>query len=198
MINIDNISSELPFQKFKETYEAALKANQANIEAICISSFSKRLNEVNSRFVNLKKIIDQNFIFFTNYESVKSREFKHHKQVSITLFWNNINTQIRMKANISKVDKKFNEKYFSKRSKEKNALAISSSQSKVIESFEDIIKNYENTLKNDNLEVCPDHWGGFIFNPYSFEFWEGHEYRLNERHFYNKKDNAWVHSILQP
>ena len=51
MINIDNISSELPFQKFKETYEAALKANQANIEAICISSFSKKLNEVNSRFV---------------------------------------------------------------------------------------------------------------------------------------------------
>jgi len=198
MINIDNISSEIPFQKFKEAYEAALKANQANIEAICISSFSKNLNEVNSRFVNLKKIVDQNFIFFTNYESIKSTEFKNHKQVSIAFFWNKINTQIRMKANIIKADKKLNKEYFFKRSKEKNALALSSNQSKVINSFEEVIKNYKNTLENDNLEVCPEYWGGYIFTPYSFEFWQGHEFRLNERNSYTKKDNKWLHTILQP
>jgi pyridoxamine 5'-phosphate oxidase len=198
MIDLDNISNEPPFEKFKQVYKAASQSNQANIEAICISSFCNNSNEVNSRFVNLKIINDQDFIFFTNYESVKSLEFEKHKQISVALFWNNTNVQVRMKANIHKADKKLNNEYFSRRSKEKNALALSSNQSRDISSFKEVIKNYKNSLKNDNLAVCPDYWGGFIFNPYSFEFWEGNEFRLNERHLYIKKDNEWVNRILQP
>ena len=47
MIQFDNISQELPYQVFKEKYENSLNANQKNIEAICISSYSSKNNEVN-------------------------------------------------------------------------------------------------------------------------------------------------------
>ena len=47
-----------------------------------------------------------------------------------------------MKAKIKKTSDEFNQNYFFDRSKEKNALAISSKQSKKIGSFEQVKENY--------------------------------------------------------
>ena len=58
MIKFNNLSSEAPFQIFKDKYSEALKNGQKNIEAASISSFNKEKNEVDSRFVNIKFIND--------------------------------------------------------------------------------------------------------------------------------------------
>ena len=47
-----------------------------------------------------------------------------------------------MKAKIEKTDKKFNQEYFYNRDKKKNALAISSNQSREISSYEAVQENY--------------------------------------------------------
>ena len=103
-----------------------------------------------------------------------------------------------MKAKIKKTSQKFNQGYFFNRSKEKNALAISSRQSEKIISYEEVIKNYEITQKKADLSICPDYWGGFSFIPYYFEFWEGHESRINKRMIYKKTDKKWEKLIIQP
>ena len=69
MIQFNNLSQETPYQIFKERYCKALDNDQKNIEAISISSFNTKLNEVNSRYVNLKFITNDEFIFFSNYDS---------------------------------------------------------------------------------------------------------------------------------
>jgi len=198
LIIFNNLSSAEPYQEFKELYDKALLLKQKNIEAISISSYSTALNEVNSRFVNLKFINNKDFIFFSNYMSSKSQEFNEHNQVTALIYWNSINVQIRIKAKIKKTSKEYNDSYFLNRSDKKNALAISSNQSKPIDSFESVIKNYNKSLNNDDLKKCPDFWGGYSFTPYYFEFWEGHESRLNKREAYEKSDDSWKHLILQP
>ncbi len=198
MIKFINTSDEAPYKVFKEKYEDSLNANQKIIEAICISSFSSTDNEVNARFVNLKFVKDKEFIFFSNYKSPKSIDFISHDQITALIYWNATNVQIRMKAKIKQTSKKFNMEYFAKRDIRKNALAISSNQSNKIASYEDVSKNYEKSLKKDNLEKCPEYWGGYSFIPYYFEFWEGHESRLNKREVYEKKNDKWDRFILQP
>lgn len=64
MIEIKKICKSKPYKKFIQFYEMAINGNQKNIEAIAISSYSKTLNQVNSRFVNVKYIEDKEFIFF--------------------------------------------------------------------------------------------------------------------------------------
>ncbi len=187
-----------PYKKFLKYYSSALKANQYLVEAISISSFSKLNNEVNSRYVNLKHIHDESWIFFSNYNSPKAIEFQNHNQVSALFYWNSINVQIRMKAEIKKTPNEYNQKYFSDRSVEKNALAISSNQSEPIESYSQVKENYNKSLKNDDLKKCPEFWGGYSFTPYYFEFWEGHESRLNKREVYEKSNDSWKHLFLQP
>ena len=198
MITFENLSQEKPFRLFKKKYDEALNAGQKGIEAISISSFNNKISEVNSRYVNLKFINNDEFIFFSNYESPKAAAFNSHNQIAALIYWSSINVQIRMKAKIKKTTVEFNQKYFFDRSEEKNALAISSKQSKPINSYSQVKENYNKSLKNDDLKKCPEFWGGYSFAPYYFEFWEGHELRLNKREVYEKSDNTWKHLILQP
>ena len=198
MIQFNNLNPEIPYQLLKEKYDEALNAGQRGIEAISISSYNKEMSEVDSRYVNLKFISNDEFIFFSNYDSPKALSFNSHNQIAALLYWPSINVQIRMRARIKRTTDEFNQKYFFDRSEEKNALAISSNQSKPIDSYSQVKENYNKSLKNDDLKKCPDFWGGYSFTPYYFEFWEGHESRLNKREVYEKSDDSWKHLILQP
>jgi pyridoxamine-phosphate oxidase len=198
MIKFINLSSEAPFLIFKNKYNLALNKGQKNIEALSISTYNKVNKEVDSRYVNLKYVDDKKFIFFSNYDSPKACAFNSHNQIAALFYWSSINVQIRMKAKIKQTSKEFNNKYFFDRSKEKNALAISSKQSNRIGSFEQVKENYNNVLINFDLKTCPKYWGGFSFVPYEIEFWEGNEFRLNKRNLYIKNENIWKRYTLEP
>ena len=198
MIQFNNLNQEKPYLFLKEIYNEALNAGQRGIEAISISSYNKELNEVDSRYVNLKFITNDEFIFFSNYDSPKASAFNSHNQIAALLYWPSINVQIRMKAEIKKTSNEFNQKYFFDRPEEKNALAISSNQSKPINSYNQVKENYNKSLKNDDLKECPKYWGGYSFKPYEIEFWEGNEFRLNKRNLYIKDNTSWNHFILEP
>ena len=198
MIQFNNLNQEMPYLVFKEKYNESLNAKQKNIEAISISSYNKEISEVDSRYVNLKLVTNDEFIFFSNYNSPKASSFNSHNQIAALVYWPSINVQIRMRAKIKRTTDEFNQNYFFDRSEEKNALAISSNQSKPIDSYSQVKENYNKSLKNDDLKKCPEFWGGYSFTPYYFEFWEGHESRLNKREVYEKSDDSWKHLILQP
>tara|TARA_X000000368_G_C22931480_1_gene667842 strand:- start:280 stop:876 length:597 start_codon:yes stop_codon:yes gene_type:complete len=198
MIEFINLNQEMPYLLYKKKYDEALNAGQKCIEAISISSYNKEISEVDSRYVNLKFISNDQFIFFTNYDSPKASSFNSFSQIAALLYWPKTNVQIRMKAKIKKTLNEYNQKYFFDRSEDKNALAISSNQSKPIDSYSKVKENFNKSLENDDLKNCPNYWGGYAFTPYYFEFWEGHQSRLNKRDVYELNGEDWIHTILQP
>lgn len=198
MITFNKLSQENPYTLFYNLYNESLEHNQKNIEAICIASYSTKNSEVSARFVNLKYVNDKEFIFFTNYNSQKALDFNSHSQISGLMHWNAINVQIRIKAHIKKTSMEFNNSHFAQRDLKKNALAISSNQSSIIESYKKVQENYKKAISNENLKECPVYWGGYSFRPYYFEFWKGHDSRLNERKAYKLENNKWLFNYLQP
>jgi pyridoxamine 5'-phosphate oxidase len=199
MIIIKNINHAEPYKRFQEYYNNALNKNQANIEAIAISSYNSDEGLVDSRFVNLKYLINDEWVFFTNYNSPKAKQFYSNPQISALFFWSSTNIQIRIRGNIKKTSSKFSDMHFKERSLDKNALAISSSQSDHINSYEEVKKNYKISMDNiKSDEERPGFWGGFSFIPYYFEFWEGNKSRLNKREVYQKIEKVWEASIIQP
>ena len=64
MIQFNNLNKEKPYQLLKKKYDEAFDAGQKGIEAISISSFNKGIGEVDARYVNLKFILNNEFIFF--------------------------------------------------------------------------------------------------------------------------------------
>ena len=199
MINFLNSSHEKPYILFQSLYQKAIENGQKGVEAISVSSYNELLKEVEARYVNLKYIDNNEWIFFSNYLSPKANQFESHDQVSVLIYWASINTQIRMKAKIFKTSSEFSDEHFQGRTKEKNALAISSNQSQAVDSFDQVTKNFNETLEIMTSETPrPDFWGGYSFTPYYFEFWQGHENRLNKRHVFMQEDDQWTERLLQP
>ena len=201
MIKFIDIDNSEPYKIFNKFYQNALELGQKNIEAVCISSFNSNQNEVSSRFVNLKYIKGCSWYFFTNYQSPKAKDFLSHKQVALSIFWNVPNVQIRIKGQIYLADKLESDSHFISRDLSKNALAISSDQSRPINSYDDVSSKYNHTIKNiideDNIKR-PEWWGGFFIKPVYFEFWEGKDNRLNKREEYVLNENNWISSFLEP
>ena len=199
MISLIDLSDAPPYKKFNKFYKLALKKEQKNIEAISISSYDFKKNEPNCRFVNLKFIINDEWIFFSNYLSPKANEFDTNPNIAATFFWQNINCQIRIKAKICKTNYKFSDDYFNKRDKAKNILAITSKQSKIIASYDDFLDVYDKSMKSiTNPSTRPEYWGGYSFKPYYFEFWQGHNDRINKREAYILEGTNWENFFLQP
>ena len=146
MIDIKNISKEEPYIVFVDEYNKALKRKQSTIEAICISTIDQTSSKVFSRMVNLKYIINNEWIFFTNYESPKACQIATNDNIAALFYWPTTKTQIRINATISKTESKFSDAHFSKRSNEKNALAISSKQSKKSYLIKKCLKNINQFL----------------------------------------------------
>ena len=193
-----NNNNSAPFKKFRALYKEADSLNQKNIEGIAISSYSKLFKEVDSRYVNLKYLDDDKFIFFSNYQSPKAHQFISHNQISGLIYWDSLNIQIRIKANIKKITQSDSDEHFKNRNKFKHAIAICSQQSEKIDSKNELKNNYEKTLNEKNLYKRPSYWGGYQFTPYYFEFWEGSEIRLNNRVAFELKNNIWNEFFLQP
>ena len=199
MITIKDIPNEKPYKVFVNYLQKAINKKQKRIEAINISSFNKETDEINSRLVNLKYIIQNKWYFFSNYGSSKAKDFATFNTISALFFWPEINVQIRIKGNIFLASEDFSDTHYKKRSKEKNALAHSSDQSMPINSFEHVKKHYEDFLANEKLiSKRPKYWGGFYFIPDYFEFWEGNEFRLNKRKEYKFINDSWTENTLQP
>lgn len=198
MIVFKNFNKSKPYLEIYDLYEKSIKQNQESIEVIAISSYNQESNEVESRYVNLKYIDNDEWVFFSNYNSNKASNFIKNENISALIYWNKLNTQIRMKAKIFKSSSAFSDEHFALRSKEKNAIAISSNQSKKVKSYEDVVKNYKETLKESNSFKRPDYWGGYSFVPYYIEIWTGHKNRINKRKVFEKQSNTWKSYFLQP
>ena len=73
MIVFKDILSIEPFSNFEDLYKNASQASQQHIEAAVVSTISEE-NKPSSRIVNIKYLIKDKFIFFSNYESNKAKD----------------------------------------------------------------------------------------------------------------------------
>lgn len=185
-----------PMTRFKQLYDLAISTNQSNIEAICISTSSGE-GIPSSRMVNIKYIEDDNFIFFTNYDSQKSVELNNNKYISCVFYWPSINSQIRINGIAKKINATESDIHFNSRDRKKNALAISSNQSKKIISYKKVLEQYHEVLDSDDCLKRPDYWGGYKISPYYYEFWTGNNFRINKREAFELSNNEWNKFILE-
>lgn len=198
MIDFKSDKYNRPLNKFKDIYIESKNAGQKNIEALCLSTCG-RDQRPSSRLINIKYITENSLIFFSNYDSKKAKDIQHNNNISGIFFWNNINIQIRLEGIINKIDSTESDEHFSQRSLEKNILAISSAQSNIIKSYDEVLKKYNNIKDNKHaLTQRPSYWGGYEIKPNYFEFWYGHKNRLNKRVSYIYEDDEWNKFYLEP
>jgi pyridoxamine 5'-phosphate oxidase len=153
-----------------------------------------------SRTVLLKEFDKAGFVFFTNYESDKSKQMKQNPNAALLFLWTELERQIRITGKVEVVNKQESKKYFHSRPRESQLGAWASKQSSVLENRGILIKRFEEAReKFEGKEIpLPPFWGGFRLIPNKIEFWQGRENRLHDRIRYRLENKKWIIERLSP
>jgi len=188
-----------PIELLEDWYSDAIKENISLVNATTLSTIGLD-GKPNSRVV-LTKSIDKNGItIFTNYQSTKGEELAKNPNVSLNIYWKELDRQIRIKGEAKRISRKESQEYFQSRPKDSQISATASHQSSEIDA--DILSKRVKELKleyqNQEKLPCPPNWGGYLINIDQIEFWQGRPNRLHDRYQFKRDNCNWVVSRLSP
>lgn len=198
-LNIDDIQND-PMTFFKNWFDQANEtkaieeANAMTLSTLGLDDFPK------SRIVLLKALIEEGFVFYTNYQSEKGTSIAHHSKVGLAFFWPLLERQVIIKGEAVKLTNEASDAYFKSRPKGSQIGAIVSDQSKVI-SDRSIMEAKLEALEIEYAEKDvprPEHWGGYVVKPKCIEFWQGRPNRLHDRIRCQLQGDFWNIERLAP
>lgn len=190
--------SGCPFEQFSKWLEDAVKAEIYDPNACSLATVDGEGRPV-SRAVLLKALEDEQFVFYTNYQSRKSSHLDQNPNTCMHFPWFALQRQVIVTGKVEKIGADRAEEYFLSRPLESKLGAWASRQSERVDSRESLEKTYlEMQEKFGDNPPKPPHWGGFALIPETIEFWQGGPSRLHDRFMYSLENNHWTVQRLNP
>ena len=154
----------------------------------------------NARTVLLKSFDQEGFVFYTNYQSRKSREIAENELVGLLFYWGLLERQVRILGSVSRVSETESDEYFQSRPVGHQLGAWVSNQSAIIAGREVLEASLAEVAKRFEPGPVPrpPHWGGFRVKPHAIEFWQGRPNRLHDRLEYLRSADSWTLRRLAP
>jgi pyridoxamine 5'-phosphate oxidase len=190
-----------PIRQFERWFLEAQAADLKEPNAMTLSTVGAD-GRPSARVVLLKDVSDDGFVFYTNYLSRKGRDFRTNPFAALTLYWAELERQVRIEGRIGFVSREESEAYFRSRPRGSRIGAWVSKQSEDLTSREELeakLKEVEARFAGTDDIPLPDYWGGYRVHPDSIEFWQGRENRLHDRIRYRREgDGPWTMERLWP
>ena len=193
-----------PVTMFRRWMDDTIEAGVHEPNAVVVATVSAE-GRPSTRMVLLKGLDERGFVFYTNLSSRKGREIEANPAVSLLFPWQDLQRQVRVEGNATRVTPEEDEKYFASRPRGSQLGAWASPQSEVVASRSALDERYGGVLAQfaemDDIPL-PPFWGGFRVSPEVVEFWQGRKGRMHDRLVYRRTagDGAppWTVDRLAP
>ena len=189
-----------PINQFRRCFDDARSSKIMLPDAMTLATATPD-GKPAARMVLLKSVDNRGFVFYTHYESGKSRELAANPWATLVFHWEVLQRQVRISGSCSRISAEESDRYFATRPRDSQISAHASPQSSVITSREQLEANYKRVEKFYEGKPIPrpSNWGGFCLKPTSIEFWKGRLGRLHDRILYElQSDGAWTIKRLAP
>lgn len=198
MGKLEDVFGNNPFDVFNQWMKKAVDSNCPEANA-CVVSTVDDVGQPSGRVVYLKELSDEQFIFYTNYQSHKGKDIANNNKVSMLFFWPALQQQIRIEGTCEKVAGVVSDAYFQSRPRGSKIGAWASNQSEQLDSRTDLERRFKELAEKYPNEVPrPPHWGGYAIIPKKIEFWQGRPSRLHDRIVFEKNREDWQIMRLNP
>jgi pyridoxamine 5'-phosphate oxidase len=191
-----------PFVQFGRWFDvwAATGAYDANAMVLATVDPAGRPS---ARYVLLKGLSDDGFVFYTNRTSHKAVDLDANPAAALCFGWLDLNRQVRVEGRVTQVDDAESDAYFASRPRGSQLGAWVSQQSAVIADRSVLESGLAQvTERFDGRDVPrPPRWGGYRVIPDVIEFWQGRTNRLHDRLRYTRdpdEPTGWRIDRLAP
>lgn len=188
-----------PFVQFKRWLDEALASELVDANAMSLATVGSE-GFPSLRTVLLKAFSEDGFVFFTNLESLKSRQIEENPNVALLFYWREFERQIKIQGTATRLPLADVARYFFTRPRESRIAAWVSPQSRIIEARQALEMKFDELMRKfgDGDIPVPSFWGGFRVAPRSIEFWQGGSNRLHDRFRYQREGGGWRIDNLAP
>jgi len=193
----DDNSSKKPYSLFEKWFNIAVSKVIVEPTAMILSTVNPD-GMPRSRVVLLKYHLENEFFFFSNYNSSKAKELLFSNKASVLFFWPQLEQQIRIEGVVEKCSDECSDNYFNERPILSRISACISPQSSVIPSRKWLDDEHSKFCKSNQNPQRPNFWGGYKLVADFYEFWQGRENRLHDRLQYKLISNTWSCERLAP
>ena len=188
-----------PIVRFQRWYGEAKRKGAPQPEAMALGTVaSTGLPSV--RFVLLKQVDQDGFVFFTDSRSRKGREIQATQHVAATFYWQLLGKQVRIEGQVESVTTAEADAYWATRPRASQLSASASYQSADLASRERLTaRRTELARKYRGKPVPrPATWTGFRIVPGTIEFWTHRDNRLHHREVFIRTQRGWQSKLLSP
>lgn len=189
-----------PYVQFEHWFQQAIDTGIPEPNAMSLATVDAK-GQPWLRTVLLKLYDRNGFLFFTNYESRKSRHIAQNSQVALMFPWVALGRQVKITGRAERISAAESMKYFMTRPRGSQIGAWASHQSNVISSrslLDEKVEQMRRKFSEGDIPL-PSFWGGYRVEPASIEFWQGREDRLHDRFYCARAETGdWDIERLAP
>jgi pyridoxamine 5'-phosphate oxidase len=189
-----------PISKFKVWWQDALSNSPLNQKsAVCVSTIDAN-GFPSGRFVDLKEVKDEGFVFCSYLDSTKGKQISNNSKSAMTFWWDHVGYQVRVLGNCEEIAQNNANHFWQTRSRSAQLTTTAFEQSAPLESERVLVtrlRQFSERFAGKPIPK-PNNWGGYLLKPISIEFLTFQESRLHLREFYQYKRSGWIKQLLQP
>lgn len=198
-LNEEDVASS-PVMQFERWWTEAEQSQILEFNAMTLATIGND-DFADARTVLLKAFDERGFVFFTNYNSAKSKELDHNSGCCLLFYWKELERQVRIIGVAEKISMKESVDYFDSRPDGSKIGAWASPQSVVVAGkawLKETFQYYAERFKHGKIPK-PPHWGGYRIKPVKIEFWQGRPNRMHDRILYSETNpGSWKIERLAP
>lgn len=171
-----------PFELWHRWLADAVAAEMAEPTAAVVSTVDET-GAPDARFVLVREVDADGFVFYTNLQSAKSRQLAHEPRASLVFGWLAMQRSVRVRGRVALVDGARADAYWNGRPRGSQLSAWASAQSNEVDRrrvLEPAVAELDDRYTGTSLPR-PDFWGGWKLTAESIEFWHGRPNRLHDR-----------------